>query len=87
MPPSQRASPARRVQGVSGSAVRRTLSLGSLEVDDQLEFRGLLHGEVGWVSAFEDLVYIGGRAPMPLRQAWPIGHQPPSLHIHFPAQL
>ena len=32
--------------------------LGSLQVDDQLELRGLLHGQVGRISTLEDLVYV-----------------------------
>jgi hypothetical protein len=35
--------------------------LGGLEVDDELELHGLLHGQVGGLGPFEDLVHIGGR--------------------------
>ena len=32
--------------------------LGSLEVDDQLELGGLLHGEVGWFGILQNLVHL-----------------------------
>src|SRR5215831_12292549 len=31
-------------------------SFGGLEVDDELELRGLLDGKIGWLSTLEDLV-------------------------------
>ena len=37
--------------------------LGSLQVDDQLELRGLLHREIGGLGAFEDFINEGCRAP------------------------
>jgi hypothetical protein len=58
--------------------------LGGLEVDHQLELRGLLHREVGGLGALEDLVHIGGRASPRIRQARPIGHEAPSVYIHSP---
>src|SRR5205085_11104388 len=67
-----------------GRGNRQAQGLGGLRVDDQLELGGLLHGEVGGIGSFENLVHIGGCAPMAVRQARPIGHQAPSLHIHFP---
>ena len=33
------------------------------EVDDQLELRGLLHGQFSWFCALQDLVDEDGRAP------------------------
>src|SRR3954447_5864240 len=39
-------------------------SLGGLEVDDEVEGRRLLHGEVGGLGAFQNTVYIVGSAPM-----------------------
>src|SRR5262249_15896348 len=41
---------------------RQVERLGGLEIDDQLELRRLLDGQVGGFSALEDLVHIGGRA-------------------------
>src|SRR5882724_6242440 len=38
---------------------RQPERLGGLEVDDQLELRGLLHREIGRFRALENLVYIG----------------------------
>src|SRR5262245_1630153 len=38
-----------------GRGDRETQGLGGLEVDDQLELRGLLHGEVCRLGTFEDL--------------------------------
>jgi len=38
---------------------RQPQRLGGLEVDDQLEFGGLLYGEVGWVRPLENLVQVG----------------------------
>jgi hypothetical protein len=35
--------------------------LGSLEIDDQFEFGGLLHGQIGGVGAFQNLVHVSGR--------------------------
>jgi hypothetical protein len=35
---------------------------GSLEIDDELELRGLLHREVARFGALEDLVHVGGGA-------------------------
>ncbi len=33
--------------------------LGGLDVDDQLEVHGLLHGQLGWLGAFQDSVQNG----------------------------
>ena len=35
--------------------------LRRLQVDDELELYRLLHGEIGGLSAFQDLVHVGGR--------------------------
>ena len=37
---------------------RQPEGLGGLEVDDQLELRRLLHGQVGGLGTFQNLVYI-----------------------------
>jgi hypothetical protein len=41
---------------------RQAQRLGGLEVDDELERRGLLERQVGEVGAIQDLVYSRGRA-------------------------
>ena len=43
--------------------------LGGFEVDHQLELGGLLHGQVGGLGAFQDLVDIGRSAPRVLDRA------------------
>ena len=42
---------------------REPQRLGRFEVDDQLELRGLLDGEIGGLGAFQNLVHVGGGAP------------------------
>src|SRR5262245_13957137 len=42
---------------------RKANRLGGLEIDDQLVFGSLLHGQVGWFGALEDFVDIGSEAP------------------------
>ena len=42
---------------------RQTDLLGRFQIDDELEFVWLLHGEIGWLPAFEDFVHIGRGAP------------------------
>src|SRR5215510_8344868 len=58
--------------------------LGCLEVEDQLEFHGLLYREVRWLGPLQDFVHVDGNTPDGLNAVWPIGHQPPSFHILFP---
>src|SRR6185369_2298985 len=41
---------------------RQAERLGGLEVDDQLELRRLLYGEIGGFRALEDLVDVAGGA-------------------------
>src|SRR5262245_12789526 len=59
---------------------REAKRLCGLEVDDEIEFYGLLHGEVGRLGTFQDLVHISGDAPVHVGLAWPIGHQATSRH-------
>src|SRR5205809_704757 len=54
-------------------------NLRSSEVDHQLELRRLLDGEVGRLGALEDLVYVGGRAPEHVTNAWPVRHEAAGL--------
>src|SRR5262252_6908692 len=49
--------------------------LGRLEVDDQLELRGLLHWQVGGLGAFQDLVYVERGTAQEVGIACPIGPQ------------
>src|SRR5712691_2829047 len=48
---------------------------GGFHVDDQLELRRLLHGEVGRLGALEDFVDIDCRAAELVCQAWTVGHE------------
>src|SRR5262245_63624730 len=45
---------------------RQTERFSGLHVEDQLELRGLLDGQVGRLGALEDLVHVGGRPPKPV---------------------
>src|SRR4030095_1693428 len=55
--------------------------LGRLEVDDQLELRGLLDGQVAGLGAFQDLVHVGGGAPLQVKKVCAIGHKTASLRV------
>src|SRR5690348_8090422 len=59
---------------------RQTKGLGGLEVDDQLELRWLLDGEVRGLGALEDLVDVRGGATKVVSDVHPVGHQAPELH-------
>src|SRR5437773_1162194 len=62
---------------------RQAERLGGLEVDDQLEFGRLLHGEIGGLRAFQDLVDVLGRSTVQLTSIPTVRHQ--SSHLHpFP---
>jgi hypothetical protein len=54
-----------------GPRDREAESPGGLQVDDQLELRRLLHGQVGGLRAFEDLVDVGGSASVQVGQIRP----------------
>src|SRR5919109_1399739 len=43
-----------------GRGQREAEGVRGLQVDDQLEVRGLLHREFGWLGALQDLVHVGG---------------------------
>ena len=60
-------------QAEDGSWDRETQGLGGLEVDDQLELGRLLHGQIGRLGAFEDLVHVDGALPDPF-MASPASH-------------
>jgi len=50
-------------QAQDGPRDREPEGPGGLEVDHQLELHGLLHGQVGRLGAFEDLVHVDGALP------------------------
>ena len=54
--------------------------LGNLEVDSQLKSGGLLHGQVGWPGAFEDLVDVGRSSPKQVRRVRPVGQKRSGVH-------
>ena len=54
--------------------------LGGFQIDDKLEFRRLLHREIGGLSAFKDLVHIGSGAPVQVGIAHAVAHEPPGFH-------
>src|SRR5207249_4630897 len=60
---------------------RQAERLGCLEVDGQLELRGLLDGEIGGLGAFENLVYKLGDAAVQVREVHAVGHEPTSFHV------
>src|SRR6267142_5391789 len=53
--------------------------LGGLEVDHQLELRGLLDGQVAGLGTLENLAYVGRGAPPHIRNLRAIGHKAPSI--------
>src|SRR5262249_9010969 len=54
--------------------------LGRLAIDDQFEFGGLLHGQVGWTSTLENLHHVGRGAPELFIAIWAVGHETTRLH-------
>ena len=54
---------------------RESEGLGRLEVDDQLELRGLFDGQIGGPGAFQDLVHIERGAMAEIRNACPVHHE------------
>ncbi len=53
---------------------------GGLQVDDQLELRWLLDGEVGGFRALEDLVHVSRGPSEQIAKVWPVGHQAAGVH-------
>jgi hypothetical protein len=51
-----------------------------LQIDDQLELRGLLDRKIAGVGAPEDFVDIGSDAPQQIGEVWAIGHEAAGLH-------
>ena len=62
-------------QEEQGGGHRDPERLGGLEVDDQLELRGLLHRQVGGLGTLQDLVHIRRPAPPRVRRARPIADE------------
>src|SRR5438552_8145093 len=60
---------------------RDSESLRGLQVDDQLEFRGLLDRKLGGPGAAEHAVNVGCTPPVELGEVGPIGHQASDLDI------
>src|SRR5713101_7270832 len=58
---------------------RQAEGLGGLEVDDQLELRRLLDGQVGGLGALEDLVDVGRGPPKHISKVRSIGHEAPGI--------
>ena len=50
-------------------------ALWPLEVDDQLERRRLLKGEVTGIGALEDLVNVSGHPASPIILVWRVSHE------------
>src|SRR5947209_3088596 len=57
---------------------------GSLEVDDQIELRGLFHGQASRLGALEDLVDVAHGATVLLRVPRTIEHEESLLDISLP---
>ncbi len=58
--------------------------LGRLEIDDQLELRGPLYRQVGWLSTLENSIHIVGGALHYVRDTRPIGHEATSVYKSSP---
>src|ERR1700681_2883600 len=65
---------------------RQAEGLGGLEVDDQLELRGLLNGQVAGVGALEDLISIDGEPSVRVTLTRAVAHQSTSVGILAPAE-
>ena len=64
---------------------RQPQRLGGLEVDDQLEFGGLLDGQIRGFGSSENLVHVAGRTAVQIAKVRPIGHEASSLR-KFPKE-
>src|SRR6202158_3010316 len=58
---------------------RQAEGLGGLEVDDQLELRWLLDGQVGGFRALEDLVHVHGRTAEQVEVIGTVADEGPGL--------
>jgi hypothetical protein len=59
----------------------QTKRLGGLDVDNQLELRRLLNGEIAGLGAFENLVHVGGGAPNLINKVRSIGYEASGIDI------
>src|SRR3989442_268874 len=57
--------------------------LGRLQIDDELEFCRLLHGQIGRLGPFQNLVDVSGSAPRQVSNAHAVGHEAPVFHIFY----
>src|SRR2546427_12236157 len=53
--------------------------LGGLEIDDQLELHRLLDGQVSGLAALQNLVHVGGGAPVEIGVIRAVAHEAASL--------
>src|SRR5262245_55825330 len=68
----------------AGEQRRRHAKAESLrrgQVDDEIEFRRLLDGDIGRFRSAQNLIDQLGGAPVQVRVVWPIRHQSPSLNV------
>jgi hypothetical protein len=56
--------------------------LGGFQIDDELKLLRLLHGEIRWLRALQNLVHVNSGAPVQVEQVHAIGHEPAGFHIH-----
>ena len=52
-----------------------------LQVDQELEFGGLINRDVAWFGSFKDFVHVIRPAPQQLRDIDAISHQPARLDV------
>jgi hypothetical protein len=55
--------------------------LGGLHVDDQLEFRRLLNGQVAGPGTLDDLIHVGRGAPIEIGNIWPVRREAAGVDI------
>src|SRR5262249_44193095 len=53
------------------------------QIDDELEFSWLLHREIGWFGAFQNLINVSGSAAVQICEARAVAHKAPSLYIFW----
>src|SRR5262245_9948491 len=59
---------------------RRVDLLGCFQIDDELEFRRLLHCNVGGLGAFQDFIHKVSDSPPIVRRVRPVAHQAAGLN-------
>ena len=62
---------------------RQAEGFGGLEVDHEVELRGLLDWQVGRLGALQDFVYIDRSTLLHLGNIYSIGHEATWLNIHL----